>query len=165
LKTLLVRDVKLNDQFVVSILMYWIQDYEDKLADLMAGLLNKHSGMSPNKRKRGSAGGNKAGPGPPSLEQILGHLDQLRQYSKQSPHFFLLDSMQRALQQASAVCTDGQRKRFSDLLALAEDLAPRGSTAGVRGTRNKTAITAKNARTRTMKDISDSSEDSSEVGC
>lgn len=165
LKTLLVRTVKLNDQFVVSILMYWIQDYEDKLADLMAGLLNKHSGMSPNKRKRGgsAAGANKAGPGPPSLEQILGHLDQLRQYSKQSPHFFLLDSMQRALQQASAVCTDGQRKRFSDLLALAEDLAPRSSSAGVRGTRNKMASTVKNVRARNLlKDISDTTEDSSE---
>lgn len=164
LRNLLTREAKPRDYFVVSLLKYWTQDYEEKLADLIAGLLNKHSCTSPNKRKRGgSAGGAGKALGPPSMEQVLSHLDQLRQFSRQSPHFFLLDSMQRALQQVQATCTDAQKKRFSDLLALAEELSPRGSGTGGRGTR-KAASSAKTPRGRPAKEIiSDTTEDSSEV--
>lgn len=165
IKTLLARDVKPHDHFVVSLLKYWMQDYEDKIADLISGLLNKHSCTSPNKRKRGgSAGTGKGAIGPPSMEYILAHLDQLRQFSKHSPHFFLLDSMQRALQQVQATCSDAQKKRFSDLLALAEDLSPRGSGTTGRGTRKAASSAKTTQRGRTVKEvISDSTEDSSEV--
>ncbi|XP_059474245.1 integrator complex subunit 3 isoform X2 [Neocloeon triangulifer] len=159
LKNILIRTAKSTDFFVVSIMQYWIQDYEDKVADMVAGLLNKLSSSSPNKRKRGA--GNK-GPGPPSMEQILAHLDQLRIVSKHNPKFFLLDSMQRALQQVLATCTETQKKKFTDLLALAEELSPRGSGTGGRGTR-KAASTAKSqSRTRPIPIPSESSEDSSE---
>jgi len=164
LKNILVRTAKPTDFFVVSILQYWIQDYDDKVADMMSSLLNKLSSSSPNKRKRGANNTANKGPSPPSMEQILSHLDQLRIVSKHNPKFFLGDSMQRALQQVLATCTDSQKKKFTDLLALAEELSPRGSGAGGRGTR-KAASTAKSQPrgSRTITIISESSEDSSEV--
>lgn len=163
LKNILVRTAKPTDYFVVSILQYWIQDYDDKVADMMSSLLNKLSSASPNKRKRNAAGSLNKGPSPPSMEQILAHLDQLRIVSKHNPKFFLGDSMQRALQQVLATCTDSQKKKFTDLLALAEELSPRGSGTGGRGTR-KAASTAKSKpRARQITIVSESSEESSDV--
>lgn len=136
LKHLLSREVRPpQDVFVVSTLKYWCQEHEEKLGELMASLLSsRYPNISPNKRKRGGGGGvggggsggvNRAGlgagAGPPSAEQVLGHLDQLRQCCRQNNfHLYSLDSMQRALQQAQNLCTDVQRKKFSDLFALAE---------------------------------------------
>lgn len=42
-----------SDSFVTSALMYWCQDHEEKLADLVSTLLStRYPGTSPNKRKR-----------------------------------------------------------------------------------------------------------------
>lgn len=47
------RTVEEEDMFVVSTVMYWCQDFEDKVADLLAVLLStRYPGTSPNKRKR-----------------------------------------------------------------------------------------------------------------
>ncbi|XP_069697263.1 integrator complex subunit 3 isoform X2 [Periplaneta americana] len=187
LKHLLSREVRPpQDVFVVSALKYWCQEHEGKLGELMASLLSsRYPNTSPNKRKRGGGGANRAssgaGAGPPSAEQVLGHLDQLRQCCRQNDfHFYSLDSMQRALQQAQSLCTDVQRKKFSDLFALAEvdevePAAPKASagskvSAGGRGRKGASSnssgggakgAAASKSRAAT-KEVSESSEESSE---
>ncbi|XP_021933684.1 integrator complex subunit 3 isoform X2 [Zootermopsis nevadensis] len=187
LKHLLSREVRPpQDVFVVSTLKYWCQEHEEKLGELMANLLSsRYPNTSPNKRKRGGGGANRAGlgagAGPPSAEQVLGHLDQLRQCCRQNNfHLYSLDSMQRALQQAQSLCTDIQRKKFSDLFALAEvdeveaatpkpsggskvSAAGRGrkgvsSNSSSGGTKGATTSKSRAA----TKEVSDSSEESSE---
>lgn len=174
--------------FVVSTLKYWCQEHEEKLGELMASLLSsRYPNTSPNKRKRGGGGANRAGlgagAGPPSAEQVLGHLDQLRQCCRQNNfHLYNLDSMQRALQQAQSLCTDIQRKKFSDLFALAEvdeveAATPKPSggnkvSAAGRGRKGVSSnsssgggskgTTASKSRAAT-KEVSESSEESSEV--
>ncbi|CAB3372931.1 Hypothetical predicted protein [Cloeon dipterum] len=165
-KNIMVRTVKPSDLFVVSILQYWIVDFEDKVADIVSSLLTKLVSNSPTKRKRGGQAAVSAkGPNPPSIEHVLAHLDQLRIVSKHNPKFFLLDSMQRALQLVLGSSLDPLKKRFHDLLALAEELQPRGSGTGARGTR-KAASTAKSLNSRTSRAvpvvISDSEDVSSE---
>lgn len=52
-RQLFCRPVDEEDTFVVSTLMYWCQDYEDKVGDLLSVLLStRYPGTSPNKRKR-----------------------------------------------------------------------------------------------------------------
>ncbi|XP_048513843.1 integrator complex subunit 3 isoform X2 [Athalia rosae] len=128
LKQLFCRHSVDGDKFVVAALRYWCREYEDKLGELVANLLStRYPATSPNKRKRSSAiircGVKHAQPlGPPTGEQILGHLDQLRQHCLSSAElqFYQLDGMQRALQQAQAASSDSLRKTYGDLFALAE---------------------------------------------
>lgn len=111
-----------GDMFVVAALRYWCREYEDKLGELVASLLStRYPATSPNKRKRSMAKLAQQS-GPPTGEQVLGHLDQLRQHclSTTELQFYQLDGMQRALQQAQASSSDSLRKSFGDLFALAE---------------------------------------------
>lgn len=156
------------DVFVVSALQYWIREHEDLLCRLIAALLSNRCtpASSPTKRKRGggSAGGagRGAAAGPPSAEQVLSHLDHLRQSCRQNGcHLYNSDVVQRALLQAQAQCSDAQRKRFSDLFALAEveELEPKPGRRG--GRKGKGA--PKGRTPATTRGVSDSSEESSEV--
>lgn len=53
IRTIFCRPVDMEDTFVVSTLMFWCQDYEDKVGDLISVLLStRYPGTSPNKRKR-----------------------------------------------------------------------------------------------------------------
>lgn len=184
LKHLLSREVRPpQDVFVVSTLKYWCREHEEKLGELMASLLSsRYPNTSPNKRKRGGGGANRAtsgaSAGPPTAEQVLGHLDQLRQCCRQNSfHFYSLDSMQRALQQAQSLCTDVQRKKFSDLFALAEVdeveiVAPKSSSGSKvsgsgrgrkTGSSNSSSAKAAASKSRAAtKEVSESSEESSE---
>ncbi|XP_046624168.1 integrator complex subunit 3 isoform X1 [Neodiprion virginianus] len=111
-----------GDMFVVAALRYWCREYEDKLGELVANLLStRYPATSPNKRKRTTAKHAQQS-GPPTGEQVLGHLDQLRQHCLSSTEleFYQLDGMQRALQQAQASSNDSLRKSYGDLFALAE---------------------------------------------
>lgn len=108
--------------FVASALRYWCRDYEEKLGELLANLLStRYPATSPNKRKRTGPKQNQQS-GPPSGEQVLGHLDQLRQQclSASELQLYQLEGMQRALQQAQAASSDSLRKSYGDLFALAE---------------------------------------------
>ncbi|XP_028047540.1 integrator complex subunit 3 isoform X2 [Monomorium pharaonis] len=122
LRQLLARQSVDDDKFVVSALRYWCRDYEEKLGELLANLLStRYPATSPNKRKRSGAKQNQQS-GPPTGEQVLGHLDQLRQHCMSSAELQLYHSegMQRALQQAQAASSDSLRKSYGDLFALAE---------------------------------------------
>ncbi|XP_015591743.1 integrator complex subunit 3 isoform X3 [Cephus cinctus] len=123
LRQLLVRQSVEGDMFVVAALRYWCRDYEDKLAELLANLLStRYPATSPNKRKRSGAKHNQQSNGPPTGEQVLGHLDQLRQHctSTSELQLYHTEGMQRALQQAQAAGNDSLRKSYGDLFALAE---------------------------------------------
>ncbi|KAG8041442.1 hypothetical protein G9C98_002735, partial [Cotesia typhae] len=99
------------------------QDYEDKLGELLANLLStRYPATSPNKRKRAGAKQNQQQSGPPTGEQVLGHLDQLRQHCRASSdlQLYQTEGMQKALQQAQAASSDSLRKSYGDLFALAE---------------------------------------------
>ncbi|XP_019696020.1 integrator complex subunit 3 isoform X1 [Harpegnathos saltator] len=122
LRQLLARQSVDGDMFVVAVLRYWCRDYEEKLGELLANLLStRYPATSPNKRKR-SGGKQNQQSGPPTGEQVLGHLDQLRQHCSSSSELQLYHSegMQRALQQAQAASSDSLRKSYGDLFALAE---------------------------------------------
>ncbi|XP_034952755.1 integrator complex subunit 3 [Chelonus insularis] len=123
LKQLFTRKNTDGDLFVVAALRYWCRDYEEKLAELLANLLNtRYPATSPNKRKRAGAKQNQQQSGPPTGEQVLSHLDQLRQLCRASAdlQLYQTEGMQRALQQAQAASTDTVRKNYGDLFALAE---------------------------------------------
>ncbi|GLH05303.1 Integrator complex subunit 3 homolog [Gryllus bimaculatus] len=197
LRHLLSREVRPpSDVFVVSTLKYWCREHEERLGELVAGLLASRCGGNPathtspgkrGKRGGGGGGGNAGGrggaaqaaaaaaaaaAGPPTTEQVLGHLDQLRQCSG---CLYGLDTVQRALQQAQTACNDAQRKRFSDLFALAEadDLEtpppPPAPTTGTKGRPSgggrgrKAANKAAPTKRAAPKEVSESSEESSEV--
>ncbi|XP_063229755.1 integrator complex subunit 3 isoform X2 [Bacillus rossius redtenbacheri] len=166
LKHLLSREVRPpNDIFVLSTLQHWCREHQEKLGELIAALLtSRYPNTFPNKRKRGSGGGQKvaANTGPPTAEQVLGHLDQLRQGCRQNQsHLYSLDSMQRALQQAQSSCSDAQRKRFSDLFALAEAEEVEAVVKKSPG-RGGAGRKAKGKGRAAPKEASDSSDESSE---
>ena len=117
-KHLMSRDPVAKDRFVTSVLTCWINDYEDKLGDLLGSQLCKQASPAGGKRKRTHT--NKSGTSLGALaEMTLCHLDNLRQRVKQY-EFFNLRSIQQALQTVFSHCTDGQKKKFSDLFALAD---------------------------------------------
>ncbi|XP_020292373.1 integrator complex subunit 3 isoform X2 [Pseudomyrmex gracilis] len=123
LRQLLARQNVDGDLFVVSALQYWCRNYEEKLGELLATLLStRYPATSPNKRKRSGGKQNQQQAGPPTGEQVLGHLDQLRQHctSSEELQLYHLEGMQRALQQAQAASSDSLRKSYGDLFALAE---------------------------------------------
>ncbi|XP_063981917.1 integrator complex subunit 3 isoform X1 [Diachasmimorpha longicaudata] len=123
LRQLFTRQNTDGDMFVVAALRYWCRDYEDKLGELLANLLSsRYPATSPNKRKRAGAKQNQQATSPPTGEQVLGHLDQLRQHCRASAdlQLYQTENMQKALQQAQAASTDSLRKSYGDLFALAE---------------------------------------------
>lgn len=126
-RQLFCRPVDEEDTFVVSTLLYWCQDYEDKVGDLLSVLLStRYPGTSPNKRKR--PGKHSIPPNaPPSAELVLGHLEQLRVccVEQNDMSIFNMECMQKALHQALSNSSDNLRRQYSDLLALAwEDELP-----------------------------------------
>lgn len=48
------REVKSNDQFVVSALNYWTQEHEEKLAELISAQLSKSGSAMKRKRYKSS---------------------------------------------------------------------------------------------------------------
>ncbi|KAJ2949698.1 hypothetical protein O0L34_g15629 [Tuta absoluta] len=127
LRQLFCRQVDDDDTFVVSTLMYWCQDYEDKLGDLVSVLLStRYPGTSPNKRKR--PGKHSIPPNaPPSAELVLGHLEQMRVLcvEQNDMSIFNMECMQKALQHSQSNSSDSLRRQYSDLFALAwEDELP-----------------------------------------
>jgi integrator complex subunit 3 len=93
LKALLSREIEPGDRFVTSTLSYWMQEFDDKLGDLVGNILCKQASLGSNKRKRnhpskgsGSSGAN--GAMSHAAELCLSHLDLLRQTCRQGDAFF-----------------------------------------------------------------------------
>ncbi|XP_066967974.1 integrator complex subunit 3 [Macrobrachium rosenbergii] len=116
LRTLLLREFRVEDPTVATILQYWVQRYEDKMAKLINDVVNNKPQPSPNKRKRNQIGKSCSVP----LDQVLSHLNHLRTACGQTT-FFALQTMQDALQTAQNQCSEIQKKKYSDLFALIEE--------------------------------------------
>ena len=111
-----------GDLFVVAALQYWCRKYIDILGELLATILSaRYPAVSPNKRKRSGVKNNQL-LNLPTGEQVLSHLDELRQHltSTSQLQIYNLESMQKALQQAQAGSTDSLKKYYGDLFSLAE---------------------------------------------
>jgi len=127
LKHVLNRDAKRDDLFVVSVLKFWIRNHEKKLAELLSTYLTK-STSSPLKRGKRNHTTTKDSLST-TAEQILMHLDHLRQGNKINS-FFNQEALQTALTAAQSICSDSHKTRFSDLFALAEDYEPKSKKGG-----------------------------------
>ena len=77
-KHVLSRDVKEDDFFAVSILNYWIRKHEQKTAEVISSTLTQSATSSPQKRKRQNQKSQLSS----ASEQILAHLNQLRQRTR-----------------------------------------------------------------------------------
>ncbi|XP_071116601.1 integrator complex subunit 3-like [Haliotis cracherodii] len=130
LRPILVRECKKNDFFTVSILKYWAQEHEDRLAELINQQLTKFNG-TPKKRQRTGSAMKKDNP---SVDQVLSHLDHMRQVCR-NISFLNNESVQHALQQVQSFATESQKTKYSDLLALAEDIEDIKTTRVLRGGR------------------------------
>ncbi|KAK8749550.1 hypothetical protein OTU49_015426 [Cherax quadricarinatus] len=116
LRTLLLREFRVEDPTVATILQYWVQRYEDKMAKLINDVVNNKPQPSPNKRKRNQSTKANAVP----LDQVLSHLNHLRTACGQTT-FFALETMQDTLQTAQNQCSETQKKKYGDLFALIEE--------------------------------------------
>ena len=103
---------------MATILQYWVQRYEDKMAKLINDIVNNKPPASPNKRKR-NQGGSKHN-SHVTLDQLLSHLNHLRTECDQIK-FFSLSTMQESLQAAQNQCSENQKKKYGDLFALIVD--------------------------------------------
>jgi len=122
IKHLMSRDPLPRDMFVNCVLNNWLAGQTDdikKLGELISTQLSKQASPAGGKRKR-MTHTNKS---PNSLgalaEMTLGHMDILRQHCK-NYDLFNLRSIQHALQNVRSLCTDFQKKKYSDLFALAD---------------------------------------------
>ncbi|XP_054160466.1 integrator complex subunit 3-like [Oppia nitens] len=125
IKHIFSREAKNNDYFVVSVLNYWSHNYSDKLSELISSYLTTKV-SSPAKRTKRNVNNNKVQLGS-NVELILAHLDCLRQRNK-NLNFFNSETMQTILVQLQSIATDAQKTKYSDLLALAEELEPKPTT-------------------------------------
>lgn len=164
LRPILCRECKKNDLFTVSILNYWAQEFEDKLAELIYFHFSNVNGGTPNK-KRHKPGSN-AKTDVPTIDQILAHLDHMRQICR---NISLLnhESVQSALQQIQQTASDSQKTKYSDLLALAEDMVDLKSTRVLRGLPGRRAAAAaastnqSSNKSKSRKVVEDTDSDSS----
>ncbi|CAH1797938.1 unnamed protein product, partial [Owenia fusiformis] len=140
LRPLFCRACKKGDRFTISVLKYWAQENGDRLADQILNLISKCTNSTPN-RKRHKQSSKKDGP---STEQILNHLEHMRQVC-QNISFLNHESMQQALFQALTACSDAQKARFGDLFALAEDFEEVRSTRVLRQVPSRRASEAAKA--------------------
>lgn len=166
IKYLFSRDIcDHGDLFVFTIIKYWCDEYIDKVAELISSLLStRYPSTSPNKRKRSSTSKTLSAT-VPSADQVLGHLEKLRIICEKHDcmAIYTLDSMQRALSIAHNNSNDGQRKQFNELFALMEEEEEVSSTKRSQGRGRKPANKNTVSKRQTVREISDTSEESSEV--
>ena len=117
-KHLMSRKPTTKDRFVTAVLTCWINEYEEKLGDLIGSQLCKQASPAGGKRKRthtkqsGTSLGELA-------EMTLNHLDNLRQTVKQYD-LFNHRSIHQGLLHVRSFCTESQKLKYSDLFQLAE---------------------------------------------
>lgn len=161
-KYLFSRDIRADDTFIFTVVKCWCEDYLEKLAEHIFNLVTtRYPATSPNKRKR--AAGKSLSTATPAADHILQHLDRLRiQFENQDGLvLFHVEWVQRALHLAQSNSSDSQKKQYSDLFALAEEEENNIGKSRSQGRGRKPAAKPKRPVT---KEITDSSEESSEVG-
>ncbi|XP_025077829.1 integrator complex subunit 3-like [Pomacea canaliculata] len=157
LRPVLCRECKKSDYFVVSVLKYWAQEHEERLAELINSQLTRVNGAT-HQKKRQKPGTKKD---QPSVDQVLAHLDHMRQVCR-NISFLNHESVQHALQQVQATATDSLKSKYSDLLALAEDIEDVKTIRVLRGRKMANASPKSQKNRRTVTEDSESNSDSSE---
>lgn len=159
IKYLFSRDIRDKcDPFLFTMIKYWCENDLDKLGELISSLLStRYPATSPNKRKRNKS----LSATVPSADQVLGHLDLLRVNCEKNDGLGLysLDSMQKALVVAQNNSTDSQKKIFNELFSLTEEEDTSTSKSRNQGRGRKPT----NKLKRAAREVSDTSEESSEV--
>ncbi|XP_005091080.1 integrator complex subunit 3 isoform X2 [Aplysia californica] len=157
LRPVLSRECKKSDFFTVSILKYWAQEHEDRLAELINFQLTKLNG-TPKKRQRTGGGIKKDHP---TVDQILAHLDHMRQVCR-NISFLNHENIQHALQQVQI--TEAQKAKYSDLLALAEDIDDMKIVRVLRGRKasNASGLSPKHTKNKKSAESDSGGSDSSD---
>jgi len=157
IKHILSRESKANDLFVVSVLNYWSQtNHSEKLSELISSYLTSKV-SSPAKRSKRNTNNNKNQISS-NVELILSHLDCLRTRNK-SLNFFNSETMQTTLVQLQSIASDAQKTRYSDLLALAEELEPKPTPKrGAKNAKSKSKFSNVSNTNNDSNTESDSSE-------
>ncbi|KAL7304899.1 hypothetical protein TKK_0002702 [Trichogramma kaykai] len=124
------NDEEEEDTFVISILKYWIKEYEQEMTELLATFLTSRF---PSKRKRSGGKQYKV-----PKELLLMHLNQLRKNCIDTSELVLFNSnaMQNGLQMAAAGSNDNTKKCYSDLFAMVETNAEPTTTSTTTKTTN-----------------------------
>ncbi|GFO40922.1 integrator complex subunit 3 [Plakobranchus ocellatus] len=158
LRPVLSRECKKADFFTVSVLKYWAQEHEDRLAELINLQLTKLNG-TPKKRQRASG----IKKDHPTVDQILAHLDHMRQVCR-NISFLNHENVQHALQQVQMTASDSQKTKYSDLLALAEDIDDMKTVRVLRGRKasNASGLSPKYPKSKKSADSESGSESSDE---
>ncbi|XP_038068017.1 integrator complex subunit 3-like isoform X1 [Patiria miniata] len=156
LKPLMLRPCKDGDRFVSSILSYWAVQDEQHLADFIKTLLVRATTSAKRLRQRQTSKPSNI----PSPDQILGHLEALRQTSAiRQSMFFSQEAVLLGLQTIQSACTDAQKMKFSDLFGLIEDLDDMTSrTTRSRVTRRSPGSSSPKNRKAPQNDVESSSE-------
>ncbi|CAD5118453.1 DgyrCDS7160 [Dimorphilus gyrociliatus] len=157
LQAILHRKVEESDILSVSVLKYWADKEEEKLADNFYSLLTKASSK---KRNRGgtSVKSKDKDKSTLSIDQILSHLEHYR-HTVTDSSFLLSETMQSALQSVQQSSSEAVKSKFSDLLALVEEERP----TRVRVLRDRKGASNNNSRANLKrKEASPSSEESTD---
>ncbi|XP_033634488.1 integrator complex subunit 3-like [Asterias rubens] len=156
LKPLMSRPFKYGDRFTSSILSYWAVQDEQHLADLIKTLLVRATTSAKRLRQRQASKPSNI----PSPDQILGHLESLRQTCAiKQTMFFSQEAVLQGLQTVQNACTDSQKRKFSDLFGLTEDLDDMSSrTTRSRVTRRSPGSSSPKNRKTVQNDVESSSE-------
>lgn len=158
LRPLMCREYKKQDMFTVSVLKFWAQEYEDRLAELIYNQLAK-ANNTPKKRQRNNSAKRDNSPTP---DQVLSHLDHMRMVCR-NVSFLNHESIQHALQQVQMSASEVQKTKYSDLLALAEDFDDMKNTRVLRGRRTRdTSSSVKASKPKKEETESDASSSEEE---
>ncbi|XP_074650376.1 integrator complex subunit 3-like [Tubulanus polymorphus] len=161
LRCILCRECKKNDFFAVSILKYWAEECEEKLAELLLSQLTKNVPNTPNRKRQRqqNPSGKKENP---NIEQILAHLDHIRQTCR-NISFLTHELVQQGLQQVQSTLSESLKAKYGDLLALVEDVEDLKQTRVLRGRKASCASPKGGSKPRkAITEESDSSSDSSD---
>ncbi|KAL9987150.1 hypothetical protein ACROYT_G001407 [Oculina patagonica] len=112
-----------GNQFSVSLLRYWAQEYPRELAQLIGQQLCKQASAS--KKRKGS----KNQPGI-NLELVLCHLDWLHKICQEQEDmsFFKHDGLRSALDQVKQTASDARKNKFKLLFSMCDDKDSRKRT-------------------------------------
>jgi integrator complex subunit 3 len=151
----------LMKRFVSAALCIWSDNHLSKAATHLSALLStlaqqSPSGASPAKRKRGGA----SAASKPTFEQILIHLDYLRETQEKSLILFH-DEVMQGLHQAEPLWTDKLKNSYSELYEIVKQHAIKTSRSAQktgRGTNSRKAAVNSRSKTSNAKSKKNASE-------
>lgn len=112
-----------GNQFSVSLLRYWAQEYPRDLAQLIGQQLCKQASASKKRKGAKSQLGT-------NLELVLSHLDWLHKICQEQEDlsFFKHDGLRSALDQVKQTASEARKNKFKQLFSMCEDKDSRKRT-------------------------------------